>query len=91
MNMTRTELLHFMKEIYPIQITGGEEILDDAIWELSKRFVRAINPEFPEPDIKNLPVEPWWGVVSAFTEQLLQGRTGKVYFTKNSFPFLNKG
>ncbi|MGK9450280.1 hypothetical protein ACSSZE_03305 [Acidithiobacillus caldus] len=86
--MKKQDMLHIAKSAFPVQVTQGEALLDDAIFTISKRFVHAIDPTYPLPATDDLPEEPWFTVIMRVTEMILGGRNGKLYFTKNSFPFL---
>lgn len=87
--MKRQMMIDMAKTIFPIEITQGEEFLDQAVFFLSKRFIQAIDPQYPMPESENeLPEEPWFTVIMSITERILQGRSGKIHFTEKSFPFL---
>jgi len=84
--MKKEILLKMAKSAFPVEITKGEPLLDAAILTISQRFVHCMDPAMPFTD--DLPEEPWFTVIMAVTETILGGRKGKLYFTKNSFPFL---
>lgn len=86
--MNKQDMLDMAKKAFPVEITRGEALLDAAIWTLSERFIRCMDPSFPLPDPANVPEDPWFTVVMAVTEMLLKNRHGRLYFTQNSFPFL---
>lgn len=86
--MKKQDIIHTVKQAFPIEITRGEDLLDEAIWVISVRFIRSMDPTFPVPDPENLSAEPWFTVIMAVAEMLLQNRTGRLYFTDKSFPFL---
>jgi hypothetical protein len=86
--MKKQDMLNIAKKAFPVEITKGEALLDTAIFTISQRFIRSIDSTYIMPDTDNLPEEPWFTVIMAVTEMLLRGRTGPLYFTQNSFPFL---
>ncbi|MDD3759808.1 MAG: hypothetical protein PHO57_03140 [Acidithiobacillus sp.] len=86
--MKKEIMLQIAKAAFPVQITQGEALLDDAIFTISQRFIHAIDPGYAMPVTNDLPEEPWFTVIMRVTEMILGGRNGKLYFTQNSFPFL---
>lgn len=89
--MKKQDMLNIAKKAYfQVQITQGEDLLDEAIFAITKRFIHCVDPTIIPPDTENYPEEPWFMVVMNVTEMILGGREGKLYFTKNSFPFLSE-
>lgn len=86
--MKRQDMLRMVKAAFPIQITRGEEYLDAALFELSRRFILCMDRNYPMPKDDDYPEEPWFLIMLPMAEKILGGRSGKLYFTENSFPFL---
>ncbi|MBU2853439.1 hypothetical protein [Acidithiobacillus ferriphilus] len=86
--MKKQDMLNIAKKAFPVKITQGEALLDAAIFTISQRFIRCMDPGYVLPDSDSLPDDPWFAVIMAVTEMLLGGRQGKLHFTHNSFPFL---
>lgn len=81
-------MINIAKKAFPVEITRGESLLDEAIWTISLRFVKSMDSDFPLPSTNDLPEEPWFTVIMAVTETLLHDRSGRLYFSEKSFPFL---
>lgn len=88
--MHKKAMIDMAKKAFPVEITQGEELLDEAIFTISQRFVRCMDRDYPLPTTDELPEELWFQVIMAVTEMLLQGRKGRLYFTEKSFPFLRR-
>jgi|GEM_PF-6138584 len=84
--MKESDLLQLNKSLYPIKITSGEHFLDQAIVQISRRFVHAVDPGYPLPSLGGeYPDEPWLMVFHHAAGLILEGRSGRIYFTERSF------
>ena len=81
-------ILKFAKKQCPVEITGGEAFLDQAILELSKRFVRCMDSSIGIDSETEPSEDPWFEVFIVSAALLLNGRSGKIHFTEKSFAAL---